>query len=109
MRAADDVLTVGRHRHRVHRAGVPLEGVDERPVDVVQPDLVVGKAPKADRKVHAVGQRRDAVKEEPFICRGHRDGALVSTVESHRAKVLSVATGVDEHAVQHRKTVDPTV
>ena len=57
IRAADDVLAVGRHRHRIHMGAVPLEGVDVRPVDVVQPDLL----PKADHKVHAVGQRRDAI------------------------------------------------
>ena len=43
-----------------HRVGVLREGVDERPVDVVQPNLVARVA-EADHKVHAVGQRRDAV------------------------------------------------
>ena len=47
-------------------AGVPLEGVDERPVDVVQPDVALVLAHvKADHKVHAVGQRRDAVHVPP--------------------------------------------
>ena len=76
--AADDVLPVARHRHRVHRAGVPLEGVDERPVDVVQPcrPCIVVAPAKADHKVHAVGQRRGADRHSPQI-----EGALECAVE----------------------------
>ena len=77
MRAADDVLAVGRHRHRLDTSlGVRREGVDERAVDVVQPDLAGDADSQADHKVHAVGQRRDAA---PSIA--HLEGALESAVE----------------------------
>ena len=47
------------------------EGVDERPVDVVQSDLAIEAAVmskrqgSADHEVHAVGQRRDALPRLP--------------------------------------------
>ena len=85
------MLAVGRHRQLVYRVGVPtidiwdpilvlvvviavgaalpLEGVDERPVDVVKPDLslVVAHA-NADHKVRR-GQRRDAVQIGAYLGR----------------------------------------
>ena len=106
-RAADDVLAVGRRRHRVHRVVVPLEagGVDERAVDVVHADLSeVGAAAKAGHKVRAAGQRRDAGHVA-----AHREGALERAVE--RPQLHGAIRDADEarsaRHLQHRENSAP--
>ena len=86
-RAAGDVLAVGHHHQRGRPLGVPLEGVDERPVDVVRQDLAVEKA---DHEVHAVGQRRCSTR------RRHLEGALESAVE--RPQLRGRRRDADERA-----------
>ena len=76
IRAADDVLAVGRHRHRAYRVQtVPLEGVDERPVDVVQPDLALLSSALQSRPQSA--RRRAAPRRS-----GCRRGRFTSKVRS---------------------------
>ena len=54
---AEDVLSVGRQRDYIC-ACLASEYVDERPVDVVQDDVVA----RANYEVLTIGQRRNAVR-----------------------------------------------
>ena len=86
-------------------AGVPLEGVDERPVDVVQPDVALVAVAKADHKVHAVGQRRDV---HQYIAATF-EGALERAVERPQLRGAVGRAPAEEarSARQHRHRPDP--
>ena len=79
-----------------HVGALPLEGVDERPVDVVQPELadVRAEAANANHKVEAVGQRPDMFDQGwiPDVNGGHTDAVYELAVTPDGQHVISASS-----------------